>query len=41
MDSTFLAQIFVSVVCKSFHSTIAASLKLLPRIDSDKGREFG
>lgn len=30
MDSTFLAQIFVSVVSKSFHSMIAALLKLCP-----------
>lgn len=30
MDSSFLAQIFVSVVCKSFHSMTAALLKLLP-----------
>lgn len=41
MDSTFLAQIFVSVVYKSFRSMIATLLKLLLRMNSDKGREFG
>lgn len=41
MDSTFLAQIFVFVVYKSFQSTIAILLKLFPRMNSDKRREFG
>lgn len=41
MDSTFLAQIFVSVVYKSFQSMIATSLKLLPRMNSDKRRKLG
>ena len=40
MDSTFLAQIFVSVVYKSFQSTIATLLKLLLRMNSDKRREL-
>lgn len=39
MDSTFLAQIFVSVVYKSFQSTIATLLKLLLGMNSDKKKK--
>lgn len=41
MDSTFLAQIFVSVVYKSFQSTIATLLKLLLGMNSDKKKKKG
>lgn len=41
MDSTFLAQMFVSVVDKSFQSTTATLFKLLLGMNSDKRKELG